>query len=69
MHNGQFGKRPNSIAVFRAQEAGTQEHSIRSLTAYVLKTIALNKKNILTNFLRSFQIHKDPTSDIGTLKG
>ena len=23
--------------------------------------------NLLTNFLRSFQIHKDPTSDISTL--
>jgi hypothetical protein len=33
--------------------------------------MALNQKNILnllTNFLRSFQIHKDPTSDIGTLR-
>jgi hypothetical protein len=32
--------------------------------------MALNQKNILnllTNFLRSFQIHKGPTSDIGTL--
>ena len=28
MHNGQFGKRPNSIAVFRAQEAGTREQSV-----------------------------------------
>jgi hypothetical protein len=28
MHNGQFGKRSNSIAVFRAQEAGTQEQSV-----------------------------------------
>jgi hypothetical protein len=28
MHNGPFGKRPNSIAVFRAQEAGTQEQSV-----------------------------------------
>jgi hypothetical protein len=27
-HNGQLGKRPNSIAVFRAQEAGTQEQSV-----------------------------------------
>ena len=62
MHNGQFGKRPNSIAVFRAQESGTR--------AYILKTIALNQRNLLnllTNFLRSFQIHKGPTSDIGTL--
>jgi hypothetical protein len=36
----------------------------------MLKTIALNQKNLLnllTNFLRSFQIHKGPTSDIGTL--
>jgi hypothetical protein len=24
--------------------------------------------NLLTNFLRSFQIHKGPTSDIGTLR-
>jgi hypothetical protein len=32
--------------------------------------MALNQKNrlnLLTNFLRSFQIHKGPTSDIGTL--
>jgi hypothetical protein len=28
MHNGPFGKRRNSIAVFRAQEAGTQEQSV-----------------------------------------
>jgi hypothetical protein len=28
MHNGLFGKRRNSIAVFRAQEAGTQEQSV-----------------------------------------
>ena len=28
MHNGQFRKRPNSIAVFRPQEAGTQEQSV-----------------------------------------
>ena len=70
MHNGPFGKRLNSIAVFRAQEAGTQEQRVRCLKAYILKTIALNQKNILnllTNFLRSFQIHKDPTSDMGTL--
>jgi hypothetical protein len=70
MHNGPFGKRRNSIAVFRAQEAGTQECSVRCLKAYILKTIALNRKiilNLLTYFLRSFQIHKGPTSDIGTL--
>jgi hypothetical protein len=28
MHNGQFGERPNSIAVFSPQEAGTQEQSV-----------------------------------------
>jgi hypothetical protein len=28
LHNGPFGKRPNSIAVFRAQESGTQEQSV-----------------------------------------
>jgi hypothetical protein len=28
MHNGQFGKKANSIAVFRAQEAGTQEQFV-----------------------------------------
>jgi hypothetical protein len=28
MHNEQFGKRPNSIAVFRPKEAGTHEQSV-----------------------------------------
>ena len=28
MHNGQFRKLPNSIAVFRPQEAGTQEQFV-----------------------------------------
>jgi hypothetical protein len=41
MHNGPFGKRPNSIAVFRAQV------TVRCLKAYILKTIAINQKNIL----------------------
>jgi hypothetical protein len=43
---------------------------VRCLKAYILKTIALKQKkllNLLTNFLRSFQIYKCPTSDIGTL--
>jgi hypothetical protein len=42
------------------------------LRAYISETIGLNQKrlkNLLNNFLRSFQIRKDPTSDIGTLKG
>jgi hypothetical protein len=34
MHNGPFGKRRNSIAVFRAQEAGTQEQSVVSKHIY-----------------------------------
>ena len=42
-----------------------------NLRAYISETIELNQKrlkNLLNNFLRSFQIRKDPTSDIGTLK-
>jgi hypothetical protein len=49
---------------------GWDSGTVRCLKAYILKTIALNQKNLLnllTNFLRSFQIHKGPTSDIGTL--
>ena len=64
MHNGPFGKRPNSIAVFRASPGGWDSGTVRCLKAYTLKIIALNQKNLLnllTNFLRSFQIHKDPT--------
>ena len=39
------------------------------LRAYISETIELNKKKQkLNNFLRSFQIRKDPTSDIGTLR-
>ena len=40
------------------------------LEACIFEIIALNQKNLLnllTNFLRSVQIHKGPTSDIGTL--
>jgi hypothetical protein len=43
---------------------------LQCLRAYISETIGLNKKrlkNLLNNFLRSFQIRKDPTSDIGTL--
>ena len=41
------------------------------LVPHISKTIQLNKKmlkDLLTNFLGSFQIRKDPMSDIGTLK-
>ena len=37
----------------------------------IFEIIALNQKTVLklcTNFLRSIQIHKGPTSDTGTLK-
>ena len=40
------------------------------LAPYISETIELNQKrlkNLLTNFLCSFQIRKDPLSDIGTL--
>jgi hypothetical protein len=50
-----------------ALEPGT---AVGSLEACIFEIMALNKKNILnllTNFLRSFQIHKGPTSDIGLL--
>jgi hypothetical protein len=39
--------------------------------AYISETIELNQKrmkNLLNNLLCCFQIRKDPTSDIGTLK-
>jgi hypothetical protein len=38
---------------------------VRCLKAYILKTIALNKKKLLN--VLTFKIHKCPTSDIGTL--
>ena len=41
------------------------------LETCIFEIIALNQKtvlNLLTNFLRSIQIHKGHTSDIGTLK-
>jgi hypothetical protein len=44
--------------------------TVGSLEGCIFEIIALNQKNILnllTNFLRSVQIHKGPTSDIGTL--
>ena len=40
------------------------------LAPHTSETIELNQKrlkNLLTNFLCSFQIRKDPMSDIGTL--
>ena len=40
------------------------------LAPHISETIELNQKrlkNLLTNFLGSFQIRKDPLSDIGTL--
>ena len=40
------------------------------LVPHISETIQLNQKmlkNLLTNFLSSFQIRKDPMSDIGTL--
>ena len=49
---------------------GWDSGTVRCLKDYIFKTIALNQKiilNLLTNFLRSFQINKGPTSDIGTL--
>jgi hypothetical protein len=49
-----------------ARDSGTAG----SLEACIFEIIALNQKNLLnllTNFLRSFRIHKGPTSDIGTL--
>jgi hypothetical protein len=49
-----------------ARDSGT----VGSLEACIFEIIALNQKkllNLLTNFLRSLQIHKGPTSDIGTL--
>ena len=41
------------------------------LVPHISETIELNQKrlkNLLFNFLCSFQIHKDPLSDIGTFK-
>jgi hypothetical protein len=55
---------------FAGWAGGWDSGTVRCLKAYILKTIALNQKqflNLLTKFLRSFQIHKGPTSDIGTL--
>jgi hypothetical protein len=49
-----------------AWDSGT----VGSLETCIFEIIALNQKNLLnllTNFLRSFQIHKGPTSDIDTL--
>jgi hypothetical protein len=49
-----------------AWDSGT----VGSLEACIFEFIAVNQKNLLnllTNFLRSVQIRKGPTSDIGTL--
>ena len=51
----------------RVSSLGWDSGTVRCLKAYILKTIAQNQKillNLLTNFLRSFQIHEGPTSDI-----
>jgi hypothetical protein len=53
MHNGPFGKRRNSIAVFKG--------------LYLQNYCTKSKNYFIINFVRSFQIHKGPTSDIGTL--
>jgi hypothetical protein len=62
----EFGLFPNCPLCIGALDSGT----VRSLEACIFEIIALNQRNLLnllTNFLRSFQIHKGPTSDIGTL--
>jgi hypothetical protein len=44
--------------------------TVGSLEPCIFEIIAPNQKkllNLLTNIWRSFQIHKCPTSDIGTL--
>ena len=61
---------PNGSLCIGAWDSGTVG-THRSLEACIFEIIALNQKkllNLLTNFLRSVQIHKGPTSDIGTLK-
>jgi hypothetical protein len=59
------------LIISKFQTAGAWDSgTVDSLEACIFEIIALNQKNILnllTNFLRSFQIHKGPTSDIGTL--
>jgi hypothetical protein len=60
----EFGLFPNCPLL---HDSGT----VGSLEACIFEIIALNQTNLLnllTNFLRSFQIHKGPTSDIGTLR-
>jgi hypothetical protein len=68
MHNEQFGKRPNSIAVLKTRRLGIRNSPLfKGLYPQNYCTKSKNLWNLLTNFLRSFQIHKGPTSDIGTL--
>jgi hypothetical protein len=62
----EFGLFRNCPLCIGAWDSGT----VGSLETGTFEIIALNQKkllNLLTNFLRSFQIQKGPTSDIGTL--
>ena len=62
------------VRVPESQPPSTMEFFLKKpcLVPHILKTTELNQKrlkNLLTNFLCSFQIRKDSLSDIGTLKG